>query len=121
MWSIQAAGETASDCRSPDHRSDDPGVNRDIKGCAVPYKHGPAHCRRSALVKIVSDSLPSDRRQRQGVDTVGLASANGQRARLPVDVVQVQRRYFAGAKPEINQAANDRVIAPTLRIIPVEG
>jgi len=87
----------------------------------MPHKHGPALCCRPTFVKIVGDSLPSDCRQRQHVDAVGLASSNGQRARLPVNVVQVQHRYFARAKAEINQAANDRVVTLTLRLILLEA
>ena len=76
MWSMQATGETASGRRLPDYRSDYTGVNRHIEWRAVPHKDGPALYRRATIVKIVGDSSPSVGRQRQHVDTVGLATAN---------------------------------------------
>ena len=67
-------------------------------------------------MKIVGDGLPSDGRQWQHVSAVGLAHPDSQRTVLPIDVVQVQCRYLTRAKTEIHQAANDRVVALTLRL-----
>lgn len=115
MWSMQSAGETTSSSRLSDHRPDYGGVNGNIEWRTVPDKHRAALRRGPSLVKIVGDGLPSDGRQWQHVNAVGLSHPDSQRAVLPIDVVQAQRRYLTRAKTEIHQAANDCVVALALR------
>src|ERR1035437_3427419 len=98
MWSMQSADETTSSSRLSDHRPDYGRVNGNIEWRAVPDKHCAALRRRPSLVKIVGDGLPSDDRQWQHVSAVGLARPNSQRAVIPIDVVQAQRRYLTRAK-----------------------
>src|ERR1700733_595533 len=121
MWTMQSAGETTSSSRSSDHRPDYGRVNGNIEWRTVPDKHSAALRRRPSLVKIVGDGLPSDGRQWQHVSAVGLAHPDSQRAVLPIDVVQAQRRDLTRAKTEIHQAANDRVVALTLRLNLLKG
>jgi hypothetical protein len=121
MWSMQSAGETTSSSRLSDHRPDYGRVNGNIEWRTVPDKHCAALRRRPSLVKIVGDRLPSDGRQWQHVSAVGLAHPYGQGAVLPINVVQAQRRYLTRAKTQIHQAANDRVVALTLRLDQFRG
>src|SRR6266496_3262424 len=121
MWSMQPTGEAASGSRLTDHRPDYTRVNRNIEWRTVSHKHGTALCRRASFVKIAGNGMPGDGRQRQDVDAVGLAHPDSQRGVLPIDVFQAQRRNLKGAEPEIHQAANDRVIALTLRISVLKG
>src|SRR5471030_996057 len=116
MWTMQSAGETTSSSRLSDHRPDYGRAHGNIEWRTVPDKHCAVFRRRPRLVKIVGDGLPSDGRQWQHVNAVGLAYPDSQRAVLPIDVVQVQRRDLTRAKTQVHQAANNRVVALTLRV-----
>jgi hypothetical protein len=121
MWTMQSAGETAASSRLSDYRPDYGRVHGNIEWRTVPDKHCAALGLGSSLVKIVGDGLPGDGRQWQHVSAVGLARPDRQPTGFPIDVIQAQRRYLTRAKTEVHQAANDRIVALTLRLDLAKG
>jgi hypothetical protein len=114
MWPMESAGEAASGSRLPDYGSDYTRVNGKIKWRTVPNKNGAALCRGASFLKIGCNGIPGGGRQGQDVDAVGLADPDSQCGVPPIDVFEAQRGHLEGAETEVQEAANDRVIALTL-------
>ena len=84
-------------------------ADRSFPGRHVPGEDHPVLGLRSLVAQVRGNGLPGRFRQGHHVFTPALGAAQGDRAGVPVDIVQAQACHFAASQAQIEHAAHHGV------------